>query len=199
MTVLPQKQSFGTPLAGVVPFVATQNSMCVHYPDRWIPGHVQILMAWWDTDLVPFYAFLKWASPSRALLRCPQLVPAQATLPTSWFCSGKTLSMSSTRMMWLDIASNSSPVMSCSGVCGFEHLMRAGICTLGISYTWCLIQTLLTSKRLIRPLDLRKDVCTSPKRSACANITEDRASWGTADGYRGNLSKTLSFFLCRPG
>lgn len=63
----------------------------------------------------------------------------------------------------------------------------------------CLIQTLLTSNRLIHPLDLRKDVCTSPISPASVNITEDRVCRRIADGYLGNLTKTLSSFLCRLG
>lgn len=68
-----------------------------------------------------------------------------------------------------------------------------------VSEDRCLIQTLLTSDRLIHPRELRKDACTCPASPACINIAEDPAYWGTADGYLGNLTKTLSSFLCRPG
>lgn len=53
------------------------------------------------------------------------------------------------------------------GRVGFEHLMRAGISTPEIRYTWgrllmqqggCFTETLLTSNRPLHPLDLRKDV-----------------------------------------
>lgn len=93
---------------------------------------------------------------------------------------------------------------------GFGHLGTAGISLYQSPWNKlhlretsdeigrCLIQALLTSDRLIQPLDLRGDVCTCPIRPACINITGDHVYWGTADGGFGNLTKTSSF-LCRLG
>lgn len=59
----------------------------------------------------------------------------------------------------------------------------------------CLIQTLLTSSRLIPHLDLGKDVSSSPVRAACISTAEDHGDRGAADGWLRNLRLCLLPFV----
>lgn len=191
MTTFPLKQSLGIPLAGVerpvVPFVATQNAVCVHCPDRSCSNSGDVMGHW----LGAFEAFVKWASPSRALLRCHNWSQHKQRFP--W--AGSALEY---ELREDDVAGHSqehrSPVMSYSGVCGLsiwweQESVPLGEATLGVWSRPSLPQkdssALLISGKTFAPLQNDQLVQTLQRIMR--------------PGYCGNLSKTLSSFLCRPG